>query len=94
MPLENEMKTPAAYVGKTGVLSRAFGIIVVLYIAMGLFGLYTFQVISVFQKKTLQIFNIFIFYYIGYLRFGDDICESITLSLDSNLDKNDRIDIM
>lgn len=43
MPLENEMKTPKAYVGKTGVLSRAFAIIVILYIAMGLFGLYEFQ---------------------------------------------------
>lgn len=41
MPLENEMKTPKAYVGKTGVLSRAFAIIVILYITMGLFGSYT-----------------------------------------------------
>ncbi|XP_031626914.1 proton-coupled amino acid transporter-like protein pathetic [Contarinia nasturtii] len=38
MPLENEMKTPRSYVGPTGVLSRAFAIIVVLYIGMGLFG--------------------------------------------------------
>lgn len=38
MPLENEMKTPKSYVGKTGVLSRAFGIIIILYIAMGSFG--------------------------------------------------------
>lgn len=38
MPLENEMKTPRSYVGATGVLSRAFAIIVVLYIGMGLFG--------------------------------------------------------
>lgn len=43
MPLENEMRTPAAYVGKTGVLSRAFAIIVILYIAMGLFGLLILQ---------------------------------------------------
>lgn len=38
MPLENEMRTPHSYVGLTGVLSRAFIIIVVLYIGMGLFG--------------------------------------------------------
>lgn len=38
MPLENEMRTPKSYVGKTGVLSRAFAVIVVLYVAMGLFG--------------------------------------------------------
>lgn len=38
MPLENEMKTPKSYVGVTGVLSRAFIVIVVLYIGMGLFG--------------------------------------------------------
>lgn len=38
MPLENEMRTPRSYVGVTGVLSRAFAIIVVLYIGMGLFG--------------------------------------------------------
>lgn len=38
MPLENEMRTPRSYVGTTGVLSRAFVIIVILYIGMGLFG--------------------------------------------------------
>lgn len=38
MPLENEMKTPKAYVGLTGVLNRAFAITVLLYIGMGLFG--------------------------------------------------------
>lgn len=54
MPLENEMKYPRSYVGATGVLSRAFAIIVVLYIMMGVF---------------------------GYLKFGDDIRESITLNL-------------
>lgn len=57
MPLENEMKTPKSYVGKTGVLSRAFVIIVILYIAMGIF---------------------------GYLRIGNNIRESITLSLEIN----------
>ncbi|XP_055311580.1 proton-coupled amino acid transporter-like protein CG1139 isoform X2 [Sitodiplosis mosellana] len=38
MPLENEMRTPRSYVGVTGVLSRAFAVIVILYIGMGLFG--------------------------------------------------------
>lgn len=57
MPLENEMQTPRSYVGVTGVLSRAFAIIVVLYIGMGLF---------------------------GYLKYGDAIRESITLSLEMN----------
>lgn len=38
MPLENEMKTPKSFVGLTGVLNRAFVIIVFLYIGMGLFG--------------------------------------------------------
>lgn len=60
MPLENEMKTPKAYVGKTGVLSRAFAIIVILYIAMGLFGLYEFQ-----QKITQTHAAITSFYYIS-----------------------------
>lgn len=32
------MRKPKSYVGVTGVLSRAFVIIVVLYIGMGLFG--------------------------------------------------------
>lgn len=32
------MKTPKSYVGITGVLNRAFVIIVTLYIGMGLFG--------------------------------------------------------
>lgn len=54
MPLENEMKTPKAFGGVTGVLNSAISIIVVLYIAMGLF---------------------------GYLRFGDGVKDSITLSL-------------
>lgn len=38
MPLENEMRNPKKYVGVTGVLSRAFVFIIVLYIAMGSFG--------------------------------------------------------
>lgn len=33
-------------------------------------------------------------WFTGYLRFGDSICESITLSLDTQLNKNDRVDIM
>lgn len=57
IPLENEMKTPKSYVGWTGVLNRAFLIIVFLYIGMGLF---------------------------GYLRYGDAIRDSITLSLEIN----------
>lgn len=57
IPLENEMKTPKSYVGWTGVLNRAFMIIVFLYIGMGLF---------------------------GYLRYGDEIRDSITLSLEIN----------
>lgn len=57
IPLENEMKTPKSYVGWTGVLNRAFLIIVFLYIGMGLF---------------------------GYLRYGDEIRDSITLSLEIN----------
>lgn len=63
MPLENEMRTPRSYVGLTGVLSRAFIIIVFLYIGMGLF---------------------------GYLKYGAEIRESITL----NLELNSQIDIM
>lgn len=50
MPLENEMKTPRAYVGKTGVLSRSFAIIVILYIAMGLFGNNLTYLVSVLTK--------------------------------------------
>lgn len=38
MPLENEMKKPKEFVGTTGVLNRAFLVILVLYIGMGLFG--------------------------------------------------------
>ncbi|XP_055297032.1 proton-coupled amino acid transporter-like protein CG1139 [Sitodiplosis mosellana] len=57
IPLENEMKTPKSYVGLTGVLNRAFVIIVILYIGMGLF---------------------------GYLKYGDAIRDSITLSLEIN----------
>lgn len=57
IPLENEMKTPRAFVGLTGVLNRAIVIIVILYVAMGLF---------------------------GYLRYGDAIRDSITLSLEIN----------
>lgn len=38
MPLENEMKTPKSFVGITGILNQAFGIIVCLYVGMGLFG--------------------------------------------------------
>lgn len=51
------MRTPKSYVGVTGVLNRAFIIIVVLYIGMGLF---------------------------GYLKYGDAIRDSITLSLEIN----------
>lgn len=54
MPLENEMKTPKSYVGLTGILSRAFAVIVTLYLGMGVF---------------------------GYLRYGNQIKESITLNL-------------
>lgn len=38
MPLENEMKSPKSFVGLTGVLNRAFVVIVLLYVGMGLFG--------------------------------------------------------
>lgn len=38
MPLENEMKTPKSFVGVTGVLNRAFLLIVVMYVGMGLVG--------------------------------------------------------
>lgn len=38
MPLENEMKSPKAFVGLTGVLNQAMSILVVLYVAIGLFG--------------------------------------------------------
>lgn len=57
MPLENEMKTPKSFVGLTGVLNRAFSLIVVMYVGMGL---------------------------IGYLKYGDEIRESITLNLEAN----------
>lgn len=55
MPLENEMKKPRDFVGITGVLNRAFIVILILYIGMGLF---------------------------GYLKYGNDIRESITLNLE------------
>lgn len=55
MPLENEMKTPKSFVGLTGVLNRAFALIVFLYIGMGLF---------------------------GYLKYGDEIKDTITLNLE------------
>lgn len=57
MPLENEMKSPKSFVGFTGVLNRAFVLIVFLYIGMGLF---------------------------GYLKYGNDIKDSITLNLEVN----------
>lgn len=38
MPLENEMKTPRDFRGKTGILNRAMVIIVSLYTGLGLFG--------------------------------------------------------
>lgn len=38
LPLENEMKTPKAFVGKFGVLNRAMISIIILYVGMGLFG--------------------------------------------------------
>ncbi|XP_059059737.1 proton-coupled amino acid transporter-like protein CG1139 [Achroia grisella] len=38
LPLENEMKNPRDFVGKFGVLNQAMGIIITLYIGMGLFG--------------------------------------------------------
>ncbi|XP_055297033.1 proton-coupled amino acid transporter-like protein CG1139 [Sitodiplosis mosellana] len=63
IPLENEMKTPKSYVGLTGVLNRAFIIIVILYVLIGLF---------------------------GYLKYGDAIRDSITLSLEIN-SKTDEI---
>lgn len=61
MPLENEMKTPRSYVGFTGILNRAFVVIITLYLGMGVF---------------------------GYLRYGNNIKESITLNL-LNLDATD-----
>lgn len=63
MPLENEMRKPKDFVGVTGVLNRAFFLIVFLYIGMGLF---------------------------GYLKYGNDIRDSITL----NLEVDDPIDEM
>lgn len=38
LPLENEMKTPQCFGGTTGVLNRGMVVIVILYVAMGLFG--------------------------------------------------------
>lgn len=38
LPLENEMKTPKAFGGSTGVLNRSMVLIVCLYVGMGLFG--------------------------------------------------------
>lgn len=38
LPLENEMKTPKKFVSSCGVLNIAMVLIVVLYVAMGLFG--------------------------------------------------------
>lgn len=38
LPLENEMRTPKAFGGKTGVLNKAMVVIVFLYVGMGLFG--------------------------------------------------------
>lgn len=38
LPLENEMKTPKAFGGYTGVLNKAMVIIIFLYVNMGLFG--------------------------------------------------------
>lgn len=57
------MQNPRKYVGATGVLSRAFMIITVLFIAMGSF---------------------------GYLRYGNDIRETITL----NLETTTNVDMM
>lgn len=38
MPLENEMKTPKAFGGSTGVLNKSMFMIVILYTCMGLLG--------------------------------------------------------
>lgn len=38
LPLENEMKTPKAFVGTCGVLNQAMSVIVFLYVGMGFFG--------------------------------------------------------
>lgn len=38
LPLENEMKTPKAFGGNSGVLNQAMIMIVLLYVGMGLFG--------------------------------------------------------
>lgn len=62
------MRTPKSYAGITGVLNRAFAIIVALYITVGVF---------------------------GYLRYGDDIKDTITLNLldlaDPNATSIDRV---
>lgn len=65
MPLENEMKTPKSFVGTTGVLNRAFAIIVTMYIGMGLF---------------------------GYLKYGDDIHDTITLNLETQTTLDEMYD--
>lgn len=57
MPLENEMKTPKSYVGKTGVLNRAFAVIVLLYITMGVFG-YLRYGDSIKDTITLNLLNL------------------------------------
>ena len=54
LPLENEMRTPAAFGGMTGVLNTGMMIVNLLFCAMGFF---------------------------GYLAFGNDVQESITLNL-------------
>lgn len=54
MPLENEMKTPKAFMKMFGVLNISMSIIVLMYAGMGFF---------------------------GYVRYGDSIQGSITLSL-------------
>lgn len=54
MPLENEMRTPKAFGGSTGVLNRSMIFIIFLYVMMGLF---------------------------GYLNYGSDTKETITLNL-------------
>lgn len=81
MPLENEMKTPKAYVGKTGVLSRAFTIIVILYIAMGLFGWFversdSYLKCTIFYFLSVNLFNRLLeirkqYSWIDHTKFGD-----------------------
>ena len=38
MPLENNMKTPASFLGVTGVLNKGMFVVVTLYSAFGFFG--------------------------------------------------------